>query len=440
MNKYDKIHEPEDLKNIVNDAFMRAKKDKSKITKPYKKALLTASAAGLALVVALNSSDSFASNIDRIPIIKELASFFKFDKGVEKAASEGHIQIVDESITSKGITLTIEDIVYDNKRLIMKVNYTNQADEHLYLSRIELQDERGNSLENYHSAISYINGADQSKQYALVDISLNQEAEIKGKSISIAPKFASKSNKELSFDSNFKVKIPLNAEPLNKQPQHILIGKTIYWNNTKFTFDNLYIFPTASRMKISGETSEEGFKFERIAKASLIDNNLHIYPNTASTGFSDAHQTLVFESNYFMDYETLNLYVEGIYVSRLDKNLFTIDSKDSKLTTDSPYEFYLKSLSKNNEGGVESITIATNDYRIANKNVNVIPFAFVENLEVDDVPLDTDDYSKSGVSFNEITKEQQITISFKTPVTGKITFELNDLKEYREINQELKIK
>ena len=112
----------------------------------------------------VNLSPAFASNAAKVPIVRELVKAVLFDPSMKAAIEHDYVQLVKQSVTDNGFTLSIEYLIADPRNLtvyykmdeITEVNADDTIHEYeRYRFDFDLLDMEGNNLEDYGTSWDY---------------------------------------------------------------------------------------------------------------------------------------------------------------------------------------------------------------------------------------------------------------------------------------------
>lgn len=117
-NTQGSIRVPNELEWMIKERIQMTKKKKQR--KTAKMAVASALVAGAAsFCFAVNVSPTFAQTMGQVPGLSALIDVLKVDAGVEAALENGHTQQVTQSVSSNGIHFTLNNVVADEKRILL---------------------------------------------------------------------------------------------------------------------------------------------------------------------------------------------------------------------------------------------------------------------------------------------------------------------------------
>ncbi|RXJ04573.1 DUF4179 domain-containing protein [Anaerobacillus alkaliphilus] len=141
-----KIEVPEQqLDLVIRQAMRKSRKNK-------KRPLITGSIVAASIATFLftaNVSPTFASYISDIPLLNKLIHYVQYDKGLFEAIENGYNQEVHAEASDQGIVFSIDNVIADQKRMI--IMFSAQADgypelEELMINDMTITDEAGNTV------------------------------------------------------------------------------------------------------------------------------------------------------------------------------------------------------------------------------------------------------------------------------------------------------
>ena len=113
-DQFKSIAVPQELDFAIEKAIRRGKRAKRGRMLPLAAAVFV-----LAFLLSINLSPAFASFVSDVPGMETLVNFLRCDKGLRRGIDEGADQVVDQTVTSQGISLTIQGVIYDGKKLLV---------------------------------------------------------------------------------------------------------------------------------------------------------------------------------------------------------------------------------------------------------------------------------------------------------------------------------
>lgn len=445
MNKYKNIKEPNDLEEIIENAYNRAKEEnKSNVKRTLKKIGAAAAAVMIVFAISLNTSEAFANYIDEIPVLDKLAQFFKFDRGLEEAGKKGFLQVVNKSSEDKGISFKIDDIVYDNKRMVIKYSFTTKEDlENLWVVYAKVTYGDGSDLDGaFISSTPIYDDNDKNKKTGIININIKGELNKEQSSIIIYPKFTRAGSgpkiEEEDITGEWKIDIPIKHELLHSEAKQYNIDNQFEVENIKINIEDLKMYPTVGELEINYEDKNSEYKFSGFTETSLIDGKGEKFINMSSTSLIPGEKTLRFESNYFIDSSSLELNVGGIYVIPKKSYDFNVDIEKDSMIGECDYDIRMESLQKKEDGTLDLIVISVEDNRLVNENVNILPLLEIGSMELEDGTMlkKQEDYM---VGYSPESEKVMFYIEFYKPTTKRLKFRISNLHEYRSVNKKFNI-
>jgi hypothetical protein len=300
----EKVKVSDKLDDVIKNTIQKARHDKNK--KRNKRNLLKLNAAIASLfvifILSINISPAFAKSINSIPVVSSISNalLFHYDKNIANAEKQN----VKETKLDKGINITIDNIVSDDKDLFILYTLNGELDKdnvkNLILENFMLKDNNnvildskdfksqilpeklegedgdyivlsnkqykcivsslGNSLENYsenkktYGSIELISVAESSiiPNEINLDVSSLSEAYNTNFSKQNNKNFISKFNREpISIQGKWSFSMKINNNLKSKKPE-VYSNIKFSTNNTDFTLEYLKIYPThiSTRIKL----------------------------------------------------------------------------------------------------------------------------------------------------------------------------------------------
>ncbi|WBW97889.1 DUF4179 domain-containing protein [Oceanirhabdus sp. W0125-5] len=437
MDKYKNIIEPNDLEEVIEKAYKKAKEEKkSDMKSKLTKIGATAVAAMIVFAVSVNTSTVFANYLDDIPVLDKLAQFFKFDRGLEEAGKQGFLQVINKTSEDKGITFRIDNVIYDNKRMVIKYSFTSKEDlENLWAVSGKVTYGDGSDLEGaLISSTPTHDDNDKNKKSGIIDIEMLGEISKDKDSIIIYPQFSRKGD----ITGNWKVEIPIKHELLQVEAKEYNIDDEFEIEDMKINIQDLKMYPTVGELEIKYEDENSKYKFSGFTQTSLIDGKGDKFTNMSSTSSTPGEKTLRFESNYFIDSSSLELNIGGIYVTPKKLYDFNIDIEKGTMTGNCDYDIKMESLEKKEDDTLKLIVISIEDDKLVNENINIMPVLGVESMELED-GTKLKNYEDYMISYAPGTEKARVFIEFSKPITKNLRFTIGNLHEYRPVNKTFNI-
>lgn len=346
QENYNEIEIPMELDSIIDKAVEKAEKEKvNKRKVKWFKPIATVAASLLILVLSINISPVFASYVSRIPGFERLVEMIQFDKGLQEAVDYGFAQKINKSVESEGVTFTVNDIILDQKNLIITYDLkTEELYKNLVLQKFKIKDgETGQRILSYsHEPVGddqyrNVNSGIIKIHYTNEKNSIPDEIAIDVASVSGLSKEddgRERRNIEGQWNTFFKV----NKEKLQEaKPKDILVkNKNIVVDNMKFTIDNVKAYPTNLDVHITFD-SNNPYRFVGFKNIYMEDEKGNKYGFKGSSQEGEYGYTLHFISNYFTKSKGLELHCDGLYIMPKEKQYIEVDLDNKKVINDSGY-------------------------------------------------------------------------------------------------------
>ncbi|SKA87771.1 protein of unknown function [Caloramator quimbayensis] len=347
---FENIKIPDKLDDTIEKSLKRAKK-RRRIN--FIRNLSTSIAVVLAVfTLAVNTSSVFAQSMMRIPIIKNIVELVSFDKGLENAVKEGYINTIDKSAEDKGIKVTVDNIIFDNKRLVILYSIeTQEPYNDIYMRRIELADEKGKRIEGCTLSYGMLSPNDNHNLFkGSIDVHFIENKQIPPIIYLSSDMIDIKHNdgdNYTSIEGSWKVEIKI-PDYSGSQSNNYSINRELLIGDIKVKIGEVKISPTTCEINVSFNSDK--YKAFRLVNARIIDERGTVYKNYLST-LSDKNECenkYIFESPFFSKSNHLKLSFDGIYFIPNRDDYITVDIENNKLIDSSNYGIGLKYINKGN--------------------------------------------------------------------------------------------
>lgn len=141
LNQAEQI--PDELETRLNRTIARAERREKR--RRWLKPLIGVTGTAAAFVLLVNSSVTFALAASRVPIVRELVEAVAFDPSLKAAVAHDYVQLVGDTYTQDGITVTIEYLIADPMNVSVFYSLSDEQGRDLELIP-HLQDTAGNAL------------------------------------------------------------------------------------------------------------------------------------------------------------------------------------------------------------------------------------------------------------------------------------------------------
>ena len=130
---------PDELETRLDRTIARAERRR------WLKPLIGVTGTAAAFVLLVNSSVTFALAVSRVPIVRELVEAVAFDPSLKAAVAHDYVQLVGDTYTKDGVTVTIEYLIADPMNVSVFYSLSDEQGRELELVP-DLFDASGNSL------------------------------------------------------------------------------------------------------------------------------------------------------------------------------------------------------------------------------------------------------------------------------------------------------
>lgn len=322
-NGFEKITVSNKLDDVIQKSILKAKRDKR--IKSIKLNLIKLNIGIASLIVfftiSVNFIPAFAESLNDIPVLSSMVNAiqFHYDKNINTAVKQGLAQNILETKTDDNISITINNIVTDDKELF--ILYTlegkkiDQNIKNLLLENLSIKDNNGKKLldstdfksqilppklndkngdllslsnESYKCIISSLgnsikNYSENQKTFGSIELISTKNIEIPDEinlTISSVTEAYNTSYSKETYDSfisnfkrtpksiagnwNFKIKLDKN---LSSQKPEEYNNISFVTNNTDFTLKHTKIYPTHTEIRIQlGKNTIDGSQCNAIGR------------------------------------------------------------------------------------------------------------------------------------------------------------------------------
>lgn len=130
---------PDELETRLDRTIARAERRR------WLKPLIGVTGTAAAFILLVNSSVTFALAASRVPIVRELVEAVAFDPSLKAAVAHDYVQLVGDTYTQDGVTVTIEYLIADPMNVSVFYSLSDEQGRELELVP-DLFDANGNSL------------------------------------------------------------------------------------------------------------------------------------------------------------------------------------------------------------------------------------------------------------------------------------------------------
>lgn len=324
------------------------------------------------LVIALKFSPTFSKygNYETLYNIK--------DEGIKLAIKNNFIQDVNISDEYDDLVFTVDDLIFDGKRMIIFYTIENKGD-HKYIQDFDFDilDDKGKSIPASYGYPNYynINLNEVKKIHDKFDLLLSPEVEdidsiqvkIKMQESEISKESQTKIEegtpnekeyakpKELPYTWN--IAIPVDKNLFKNEKLTYDLNETVEIEGQKLCFDSLTIYPITSVLHLRYDVNNTMNIFS-VEDLKIVDNNREWTNGVGGLMSSfpdDFTRYLYFESNYFDNPDSIHIMGSGINAIDKEKMDVIVDIEKGKLLK-SPDE-YLKLLEIENRYNSDSFSL-----------------------------------------------------------------------------------
>jgi hypothetical protein len=329
--EYESIQVPEELDLYVEQAIRKGRRVKRtrRIFQPIAAIIFVF----LVFAVSVNLSPAFASYVSALGM-EPLVKLVSFDTGLANIVERGYDQHIGKSVTDKGITVTVEEAIFDGRKLVLVL----RADTDRELTPVFIHGEiKGQISSVIWPAHEYNDSGKSFYQYLEIDIDPGQ---FNGEVIFLCKEIETNhglfNTKTLRGDWSMAFRV--DTELAELPSESFAVDETVSLGPVQFTVESVEVHPTVTDVKIS-IPRENPLRIISFNNARLIDEDGHVYKFLSALGPSykeegASESVLSFESTYFSAAKDLTLALDGVYTLPWEKTYLTIDIENGCIISD----------------------------------------------------------------------------------------------------------
>jgi len=331
MRQLDKIAIPE-LERAIVEGQRRAEQEQRSIRlKRLQRGMIAFAATAclmLALLVGIRVSPVLASTLSQIPLVSELVELIagNKDKGLQDIVDNEYYEVIDQTVTENGISLTIKGVIADESG--MNVFYRVTSERGLVGLDTRgiriLQD--GKDLEGGMS-YSFFHREEDTAIDDHIQLGMEQKIDYSSKQFAL----------EVTFTDEYEttITIPFELKQQIAATKSYSIGKEVAVNDQKIWIDELNITPLRAELKLHADESNS-MRLLGIRSLELIDEHGEQWGAitngvTARGSFDENGYSLYIQSNYFRDPEQLTLRIGEIEALPKGEDYIEVDFGEQKV-------------------------------------------------------------------------------------------------------------
>jgi len=352
-DKFNSIEIPESLEFHINKQIRR--KNRNKLI--FKLSSIAASLI-IAFVIGVNASPALADEICKIPGLAPLVELVRFDKGLKSAAENGYVQKVGETREDKGVKISINNLIFDNKKMV--IDYSIEGKELLNIRDFNITDRNGERLKAFTNWGSFING--KSNNRGTIQVTM-REGEDLPETINFTVKSLEKvlDEKTEIIKGSWVFSFALDKELLKDKGKIVSCNKAYSVGNYNFEIENIRIYPTITYVRVK---LDPDYKFNGFKEPYLMDDKGIKYNLIGWSNLSDNLIDMKFESGYFNKIKEIYFNASGVYFMTKEDKYLSIDIENKKILDSSGYGIKLLGVSSSVANNEESIKLAVTDEKI----------------------------------------------------------------------------
>lgn len=352
-DKYNSIEIPESLEFHINKQIRRKNKNKW----VFKLSSIAASLI-IAFVISVNASPALADEICKIPGLAPLVELVRFDKGLKSAAENGYVQKIGVCKEDKGIKITVNNLIFDNKRMV--IDYSITGNETLNLNEFSITNKSGERIMAFIGWNHFIN--DKVNNRGTIEIMIGD-----GEDIPETLKFTIKSLRKSSDDKakviegNWDFLLNLNKELIKDKGRIINCNKEYSVGDYNFEIEYVLMYPTITYVRVKPDPN---YKFSAFKEPYLMDDKGIKYNIRAWSIQNDNLIDMQFESGYFNKIKEIYFKASGVYFMTKEDKYLSIDIENKKIIDSSGYGLKLLGIFYDKERNEENIELEVTDEKI----------------------------------------------------------------------------
>ncbi|MFA6939810.1 MAG: DUF4179 domain-containing protein [Clostridiaceae bacterium] len=362
---YNNIEIPESLEFHINKQIKR--KNRNKLI--FKLSSIAASLV-IAFVIGVNASPALADEISRIPGLAPLVELVRFDKGLKSAAENGYVQKVSETREDKGIKITVNNLIFDNKKMV--IDYSIEGKELLNFRNFDITDKDGKRLKASQRWGNFID--DNNNNRGTIEITM-AEGEKFPEAINFTVVSLEKGldhEKTEVINGNWAFSIILDKELVKDKGKIVNCNKAYSVGNYNFEIENIRMYPTITYVRVK---LDPDYKFNAFKEPYLMDDKGIKYNLIGWSTINDSLIDMQFESGYFNKTKEIYFKASGVYFMTKEDKYLSIDLENKKIIDSSGYGIKFNDISDNSVSNEEIITLEVTDEKVlAERPVNFIHF------------------------------------------------------------------
>ena len=281
----------------------------------------------LAFVVLVNSNVAFAQAVSRVPVLGALAAAVDWSGSLSAAVENDYVQVIGQSQTKSGITVTVEYVIVDQQQVNLFVTTENENEEFPYA----WVRENVMAPETGYSILSY--GEHENGQLRRITIDFNDKSQVPEKltiAFAVRPfqnydQWDEVRGQEAAAEFTFTIRF----DPTYTASGEVVpIGQWVELDGQRVYVDSLEIYPSHARLKLQDD--EENTLRLKDLYFYLEDELGNRYESEGGIGgYSDPVTGFAFDrrvgSPWFSEGEHLTLYLTGAAWLDEDERTVTVD-------------------------------------------------------------------------------------------------------------------
>ncbi|MFD1739494.1 DUF4179 domain-containing protein [Bacillus salitolerans] len=352
---------PEKLDQQIYEGFANGRRYKNRWD-VFKHTGLSVAALFLFFVLSVNYIPGFQKVAGDIPGIKKLVEMVTYDKGLQDAIENEYIQVIDKANENEGMTITIDNIIVDKRRLIIFTTLESTKDyQEVGFKSIQLQDKNGVTIGNHLLSVGTYQ-LENNKGSLMIDFAWNEDQDFTNEltlNVEVGEyNFESKEESErIKGAVPLSVKFPVDLEKIQLS-EELIINQSVEVEGQVIHFEKLVSYPTRQVLYLSYD--EKNTKdILQLVDLRLENEKGEVISREAGASINGNHRTISLTGSYFQNHKELNIVFSKVMALDKDKTSVVVDLEKSTLLEAPDQQLTLRDVTKTNMFGLEN-TLAIN--------------------------------------------------------------------------------
>lgn len=300
----------------------------------------------LALFFSIKLSPAVAAYVSHIPGMEKLVELISDDKGLQRAAEHDMVQPIGASASESEVTFTIDQVLMDQKRMLVFYTIKTESEHTLSLSKVELLDSTGKNWE-YGLSWSNSNFHQTNVIQDRLDIYVNEANDVPDVlTAKVTPMIDN-----VALDTPLTVTFAIDKTKYVSLEEKVYpVMKQVEVDGQRFTIERIAVFPTQSEVSIRFDpaNTKHVFDFDQLRLVDEKGQTFAFWGNGVPYRENGPNSVVYhLESTYFVQPEKLYLKASGIRAIDKEKRQVVIDAKQQSLEKAPDSQLKLTALRQN---------------------------------------------------------------------------------------------